>query len=76
MASGGSSLLLVHRLLIAMSPLAAKHRLWGTQSSVIMAPGPTGQSCGAQSEFSGANGILPDQGSSLCLLHWQADSLP
>ena len=21
-------------------------------------------------------GILPDQGSNLCLLHWQADSLP
>ena len=27
--------------------------------------------CGAQ-----ACGIFPDQGSNLCLLHWQADSLP
>ena len=33
-------------------------------------------SCGAQAECSGARGILPDQGSSLCLPHWQADSLP
>ena len=32
-------------------------------------------SCGTQTECSGASGILPDQGSSLCLLHWQMDSL-
>ena len=39
-ASGGYSLLLAHRLLIAMAPFAAKHRLWGMQASVITAPGP------------------------------------
>ena len=45
--------------------------LWSTGSrrtgSVIVAHGP---SCSA------AHGILPDQGSNPCLLHWQADSQP
>ena len=45
--------------------------LWSTGSrragSVVVAHGP---SCSA------ACGILPDQGSNPCLLHWQADSQP
>ena len=45
--------------------------LWSTGSrragSVVVAHGP---SCSA------ACGILPDQGSNLCPLHWQADSQP
>ena len=45
--------------------------LWSTSSrragSVIVAHGP---SCSA------ACGILPDQGSNPCALHWQADSQP
>ena len=33
-------------------------------------------SCGHGLSCSVAGGILPDQGSNLCLLYWQADSLP
>lgn len=32
--------------------------------------------CGAQSSCSVACGIVPDQGSNVCLLHWQMDSQP
>ena len=45
-----------------VGPWALGHRL-----SVVVAHG---LSCPA------ACGILPDQGSNLCLLHWQVDSLP
>ena len=52
-------------------PLSRPLLLWSTGSrragSVIMAHGP---SCSA------ACGILPDQGSNPCALHWQADSQP
>ena len=41
-------------------------RLWSTGSLVVT----HGLSCSI------AYGIFPDQGSNLCLLHWQADSLP
>ena len=51
--------------------LLRPHLLWGTGSrcagSVVVAHGP---SC------STACGILPDQGSNPCPLHWQADSQP
>ena len=40
-------------------------RLWSTDSTVVHR-----LSCSA------ACGIFSDQGSNLCLLHWQADSLP
>ena len=30
-------------------------------------------SCGAQAQFLCTMGIFPDQGSNLCLTHWQAD---
>jgi len=63
------SLAVVHRLLtVVASPV--KHRLWGLwlqqcsmQGSVVVAPGP---SCSATC------GILPDQGSNPCPVHWQA----
>ena len=52
-------------------PLSRPLLLWSTGSrragSVIAAHGPT---CSA------ARGILPDQGSNPCPLHWQADSQP
>ena len=41
-------------------------RLWSTGSTVVV----LGLSCSKACE------IFPDQESSLCLLHWQADSLP
>ena len=52
-------------LIIAASPVV-EHRLQ-TRGSAIVAHGP---SCSA------ACGILPDQGSNPCPLHWQADSQP
>ena len=64
--SSGYSLLVVHRHLIAVASLVAAPRLWST-GSVVMA---RRLSCSASC------GIFPDQGSYLCLLHWQADSLP
>ena len=64
--SRGYSLLVVHRHLIAVASLVAAPRLWST-GSVVMA---RRLSCSATC------GIFPDQGSYLCLLHWQADSLP
>ena len=47
--------------------------------SVVAAPGP--QSTGSVIAMQGLGcstscGIFPDQGSNLCLLHWQEDSLP
>ena len=32
--------------------------------------------CSVIGAYSAAGGVLPDWGSSLCLLHWQVDSLP
>jgi len=34
-ASGGYSLIVVHKLLIAVASLVAEHRLQGTQASVV-----------------------------------------
>ena len=77
--SGGYSLAVMHKLLTALTSLLAAHRLQSTHASVVVAPGfwstgsvvvAHGHSCPT------ASGILPDQGSNLCLLHWQADSSP
>ena len=75
---GGSSPVLEHGLLIAVASLVAEHALGHegfssfrpqalSTGSVIVV---LGLSC------STARGIFPDQGLNLCLLHWQADSLP
>ena len=53
--------------LFAVASLTEEHRLWGTWASGVVVPT---LSC------STACGIFLDQGSNLCLLHWQADSLP
>ena len=68
----------VHELLTAM---ASRCRPWalGTQTSAVAAPGPwsTGSIVVAHElSCSVAGGICLDQGLNLCLLHWQADSLP
>ena len=64
--SRGYSLAAVHRLLTAVASLVAAPRLWSTGSAVV----------GHECNCSATCGIFPDQGSNLCLLHWQADSLP
>ena len=51
----------------------------GVRASVVSSPGPwsTGSLIRAHRlSCSGACGIFPDLGLNLCLLHWQADSLP
>ena len=52
-ASGGYSLAMVHRLLIAVASLVAEHRLWGTQTSGLAAHGLN--SCGFQALEHGLN---------------------
>jgi len=59
--SRGYSLVAVHGLLIAAASLIAERRLQGTGSRAVALE----LSCSAACE------ILPDQGSNLCLLHWQ-----
>ena len=83
----GSSLVLetgllpvgVCRLLIAVIPPVAEHRLWGSQASVAVAHGlaSTGSTLVVHGlGGSTTRGIFPDQGSNLRLLHQQAYSLP
>ena len=55
----------VHRLLIAVASLYCGAWALVAQASVVVAHG---LSC------SEARGIFRDQGSNLCLLHWQVDS--
>ena len=62
--SWGCSLVVEHRLLIAMASLVAALRLYGPGSVVVA----HGLSCLM------ACGIFPNQASSLCSLHWQVDS--
>ena len=62
----GPLFIAVHGPLTIAASLVVGHRLQ-TRSSVAVAHGP---SC------SMACGILPDQGSNPCPLHWQADSQP
>ena len=64
--SGRCSLLARRRLLITVASLVAALGRPSPGSAVVA----HGISCSA------AGGILPDQGSDPCLLHWQVDSLP
>jgi len=64
--SRGYPLFLVHRLQCVWASAVAAPRLQG-KGSVVVAHG---LSCSA------VCGIFPDQGLNLCLLHWQAESLP
>ena len=75
----GFSLVFIWKLLIAMTSLVAELGLQGSWASVIAAPGL--QSSGSIVAAHGlicaaAHGTFPDQELNLCLLHWQADSLP
>ena len=51
-------------LLLAVPSLVAEHRFYSVWVSAIVPHGPS---------YSVACGILLDQGSNLCALHWQAD---
>ena len=65
-ASGGSSLVAVLRLLIAVAFFVVGHGLWSTGLIVVA----YGLSCSV------VYGFFLNQGSNPCLLHWWADSLP
>ena len=63
-------------LVVVLGPLTAmasclEHGLQGTRASVVGARGPSRRD--AQAPLLRACGILPDQGSNPCLLHWQVD---
>ena len=75
----GCSLVEGRRHLTAVASPVDEQALSGAPASVIAAPGLESMSSGAVVHglsCSAARGIFPDQGSNLCLLHWQADSLP
>ena len=65
--SGGYSLVAAHGLLMAVASLVAEHGLEGAWAPVIVAHR---LSCPE------VCGISLDQGSNLCVLHWQEDSYP
>ena len=83
-ASWGCSLVAVHRLLVAVASLA-EHGLWEAWVSAVAAHVLCGAALGLWSPGSivvahgiscfTACGIFPNQGSNLCLLRWQVDSL-
>ena len=70
---------LVLTLLVAVASLVVEQGLWGTQASAVAALGlqSTGSTVVAHRlSCSVACEIFLNQGPNLCLLHWQADSLP
>ena len=74
--SRGYSLVVVSRLLIGVACLV-EHRLSGAWGSVVAVSGLLRlPGSGVQALLLCGSGIFLDQGSNLCLLHWQADSLP
>ena len=84
--SRGYSLVVMHRLLITVASHAADDKTQGTRAEVAAACGLS--SSGSQALQQGSRvaehglscslacGIILDQRLNLCLLHWQADSLP
>ena len=84
--SRGHSLAAVLGPLFVVTSLAVEHGLYGRQTPVVTARRLS--SCGSGLQSTGSTvmahrlscslacGIFLDQGSNLCLLHWQAHSLP
>ena len=82
------SLVVVCRLPVAVASLVAEHGCQGLWASAVMACGLKLSGCGSQvlehrlsscgtwDQLSAACGILLDQRSNPCLLHWEVDSLP
>ena len=77
-ASEGYSLVAMHRFLIVVASVTAEHKLWGMQAQESRLPGPRAQAVVVVHRLSCPKTcvIILEQGSNLCLLHWQADSLP
>ena len=75
MRAGGSSLVAVHGLLNVVASLVVEQGFQGAQASAVAAHRLS--HCSSWSLEHKLNGMwnLLDQGSNLCLLHWQADSL-
>ena len=75
-----ASLVAEHRLLGTQASVASACGLSSCSSRALQPRGSTavahGLSCSTASGASRGSGILPDQGSNPCLLHWQVDSLP
>ena len=80
-----ATLVAVGGLLFVVASRVVNHRLQGVQTSVAVEHGLSSCSSWALEHmhndahglsYSTACGIFPDQGPNLCLLHWQADSLP
>ena len=82
----GFSLVASHGILFAEASLAVEHGLQGVWASEAAACGLS--ACGSWLWTAGSVaavpglscsvtcGVFPDQGSNLCPLHWQVDSLP
>ena len=79
--SEGSSLDVVHRLLLAVTSLVDERGLWSSWASVAVASGLSSEgsqaldhrlsSCGTKGLHPSVTcGIIPDQGLNLCLLRW------
>ena len=76
-ASRAYCLAAVHGLLIMVAFLVVEHRLYGMWAQKFRFPGSSTGSVEAHGlSCSPARGIFSGQESNLCLLHWQADSLP
>ena len=73
--SGGYSLAAVCRLLMVVASPVGQQGLQDLGTSVVAAPGFQ-STVAHELSCSMACGIFLDQASDLCLLHWQANSLP
>ena len=76
-AVNSCSLVSVCGLLITVTSLVIEHGLWSTWTSVAVVglSSFASRALGHGLSCSTACGIFLDQGSDLCPLHWQADSL-
>ena len=75
-ASGGCSLVAVHRLLLAAASLGAEHGLQDVQASVVAGEGLQKRDSVVVAHglrCSEARGVFLGQGSNPRLLHWQMD---
>ena len=72
-AALGLSLVVVHRLLTVAASRCRAQAL-GAQAQQLWLPGSKATALEHRLSCSTAGGILPDQGLSLCPLHWQMES--
>ena len=74
LVSGGYSLVAVRRPLIAVASLIVGHGSEACRRRYVWQVASVGVARGLICSAKG--GIFPDQGSNLCLLHWQVDCPP